>query len=90
VEIVGVSFDAPAENRAWSMAEGFGFELWTDDDRDLALHYGAISDPGAGAPNRITVVLDAAGTLVLEYRSGIDVGTHPQSVLEDCRALFGE
>jgi peroxiredoxin len=89
VVIVGVSFDPPAENHAWSVDEGFGFELWTDDRRELALYYGAADAPTDGAPDRITVVLDATGTLALEYRAGIDVGTHPRDVLGDCEVLFG-
>ena len=76
-------------NHAWSVEEGFGFELWTDDDKDLALYYGAISDTSAAAPSRITVLLDATGTLALEYTDGISVGTHPKDVLQDCETLFG-
>lgn len=39
-------------------------------------------------PRRVTKVLDKDGTLVLEYISDVDVGTHPEAVLEDCRRLF--
>jgi peroxiredoxin len=84
-----VSFDSPAENHAWRLEEDFGFELWTDDDRTLALTYGAAETARDAAADRITVILDPLGTLVLEYRSDIDVGTHPERVLEDCRVLFG-
>lgn len=89
VEIVGVSFDSPAENAAWKRDEGFRFELWTDTERDLALYYGAAASASASAPSRITVLLDATGTLVLEYKEDIDVGTHPGHVLDDCRTLWG-
>ena len=36
-----------------------------------------------------TVVLDAAGDLVMVYDAYIAVGTHPAAVLEDCEELFG-
>ena len=39
-------------------------------------------------PQRVTVILDAKGTLLLEYRSGTGSSGHPQDVLEDCQALF--
>ena len=89
MQIVGVSFDDPATNRAWAEDEGFGFELWTDEDKTLALYYGAANSPSAGFASRVTKILDASGTLVLEYEVS-SIGTHPAQVLEDCIALFGE
>lgn len=88
--IVGVGFDDPATNRAWSEDGGFTFELWTDDDdRTLALTYGAAASASQRYPSRITVVLDADGELVLEYLEDINVGAHPREVLDDCTLLFG-
>lgn len=88
MNIVGVSFDSPAENQAWAIDEGFDFELWSDLDRTLALHYGAATSATQGAAARVTKVLDADGNVVLEY-SGISVATHPTDVLHDCQLLFG-
>ena len=84
-----MSFDSPAENEAWADEEGFQFELWSDDDRDLAVYYGAASSPSAFAASRITMLLDDSGAQLLEYTSSINVGTHPHQVLEDCQQLFG-
>ena len=39
-------------------------------------------------PRRVTRVLDAEGRVVLSY-DDVKVGTHPEEVLQDCRALFG-
>ena len=89
VEIVGISFDPYAENEAWAIEEGFQYELWSDDDRDLGLHYGAASGPTDTAASRISFLLDADGSVLLEYRS-VSTGTHPAQVLEDCEALFGD
>lgn len=89
MRIVGVSFDAPTKNQAWAEQEGFAFELWTDTDRTLALTYGAAESADQPFALRVTKVLDANGVLVLEYPK-VSVGTHPQKVLDDCVALFGE
>ncbi len=88
MRIVGVSFNKPARNLAWSTSQAFPFELWSDEARDLAVHYGAATSRKAFAPSRITVLLDASGALLLRY-DDVNVGTHPADVLEDCRALFG-
>lgn len=88
VQIIGVGFDSPEDNQAWAEAEGFAFELWSDTDKTLALAYGAAADASAYFPQRVTVVLDGAGDLALEY-AVTDFGTHPSQVLEDVTALFG-
>jgi len=76
-------------NERWIEDQQYEFEIWTDDEKTLALHYGAISRPSAAFPKRITKILDAEGTLILEYVEGVGPATHPQEVLEDCRLLFG-
>lgn len=88
MQIVGVSFGSPEANTRWAEHEDFNFEVWTDDDRTLALYYGAINNPDALFPKRITKVLDKDGVLVMEYISDVSVGTHPAEVLEDCQQLF--
>ncbi len=88
MHIVGVGFDSPQDNTEWAAEEGFQFELWTDDDKTLAVYYGAASSTSALIPSRVTRVLDADGVLVLEYQV-TDIGIHPQDVLDDCRILFG-
>ncbi len=87
--IVGVSFNKPEKNRGWAEAEGYPFPLWSDDDKALALHYGAVGNKLMPVPSRITLILDAQGQLVLRY-DDVNVGTHPGDVLDDCRALFGK
>jgi peroxiredoxin len=89
VRIVGVSFDSPAENLAWAIREGFPYELWSDENRELADYYSAVRSPTQPTCDRVTKLLDCEGVLQLEYVDGIDVGAHPGQVLEDCEALFG-
>ncbi len=86
--IVGVSFDEPETNQEWAEEEGFSFELWTDDDRTLALTYGAATSADQAYASRKTMILDQDGALVLVYDS-VGVSAHPQDVLEDCEILFG-
>lgn len=83
-----MSFNTPAANKTWSNDEGFQYELWSDTDRDLAVYYGAAANAQAKIPDRITKILDADGTLIVEYPK-VSVGTNPAQVLEDCTILFG-
>jgi peroxiredoxin len=86
---VGVGFDEPAENQAWAEDEGFAFELWTDDDRTLAVYYGAAASADAIVPQRKTRVLGPDGTLLLQYDVS-SIAPHPAQVLSDCQLLFGD
>lgn len=85
---MGVSFDDPEVNEAWAEDEGFSFDLWTDDDRTLAVTYGAAANASQAYANRKTMILDATGELVLVYDS-VGPSSHPQQVLDDCTVLFG-
>ncbi len=86
--IVGAGFNSPAQNAAWIEDQNYQYEVWTDANEELADYYGA--EAGLlGVPQRVTVILDAEGTLVLEYRQGTGSNGHPQDVLEDCQLLFG-
>ncbi len=87
VQLVGVGFQEPSLNAAWVADQGYQYEIWTDDDRTLSVTYGAADSASAFFPDRITVILDAAGDLLLEYPS-VDIDVHPQQVLEDCQLLF--
>ena len=89
MEIVGVGFGSPSDNQAWVEEEGFQYEVWSDDDRTLAVYYGAAGSSSDWFPARRTVLLGYDGELLLEYEVS-DFGTHPAKVLEDCQAVFGE
>jgi thioredoxin-dependent peroxiredoxin len=83
-----VSFDPPEENLAWAQQEGFQYELWTDEGRELGLYYGAADSPTDGSASRITKVMDENGVLVLEYLA-VSASLNPAEVLEDMQVLFG-
>lgn len=84
-----MSFDPPEANAAWREKKGFTFELWSDENREMALYYGAASDPHQRTASRETRLLDAEGNLLLEYDVGLNIGTHPSDVLADCERLWG-
>lgn len=63
--------------------------MWTDTHHELALYYGAVDSPDQAYTNRRTKVLDANGTLVIEYTHSVVAGAHPMEVLEDLRAMAG-
>ena len=82
-----MSFNDPEKIKAWTTDQEFPFEVWSDRDKTLAQALGA-GGRFSVVPSRVSFVLDASGKVVLEYRD-VKVGTHPEDVLLDCRALFG-
>lgn len=87
VEIVGVSFDDPADNLAFHEANEFPYPLWSDLDRELALYYGAATDASQAYASRITVVLDEEGCLLTTYEK-VNPMSHPGDVLDDLQELL--
>ena len=88
MRIVGVSFDPPDKNAAWAVEKGYRFELWSDNERALAMAIGAARSADQARASRTTVLLDPRGHVVVRYEPGLGLGTHPAEVLEDARALF--
>ena len=89
VKIVGVGFDSVQENQEWAEDQSYLFDIWTDDNKTLAMTYGAASSASTNMPSRVTMLLDAEGELVLEYTVSLQIGTHPEQVLSDAQKLFG-
>ena len=87
VEIVGVSFTPLETNAEWHQRLEFPYEIWRDDDRQLATFYTAVDGPEDKYPKRRTRVLNREGKVLLEYNDSIIVGAHPAEVLEDVRLL---
>jgi peroxiredoxin len=87
VEIIGVGFDSPENNKVWVDDQGYQYEIWSDTNRTLALHYGAASSIEQSYPSRITRLLDTDGTVLLEYNNA-NFLSNPNNVLEDCLVLF--
>ena len=72
MEIVGVGFHGSSDTASWVEDEGYQYEIWTDDDdRTLSVTYGAVENASAFFPNRVSVLLDADGNLLLEYMDNV-------------------
>ena len=86
-----MSSDSPGDLDTWGAGQEppFEFELWSDAGRGVLAGYYGAGEPGA-AYARKTIILDAYGRLLLEYDVDLfSVGSHAQSVLDDCQAIFG-
>ena len=88
MRIVGVSFDPPDKNARWAEEKGYHFELWSDTSRELAMACGAAHKADQARADRVTVLIDPQGRLVVRYEPGLGLGTHPADVLEDAKILF--
>jgi thioredoxin-dependent peroxiredoxin len=76
-----VSFDTPAENRAFAEKFSFNFPLICDTDRKLGVAYGAADASASGNAKRIGVVVGPDGK-VREWLGKVDAKTYPQDVLK--------
>jgi peroxiredoxin Q/BCP len=91
LEIVGVSFDTPEDNRAFAEKNGFPFRLLSDVDRTIGELYETKRAPEEQSPEyakRRTYLIDPEGRIAKAYRV-TDIPAHPAQVLEDFRALAG-
>jgi thioredoxin-dependent peroxiredoxin len=89
IEVVGVSFDTPEDNRAFAEKNGFPFRLLSDHDRKVGELYETKRAPAEPSPDyakRRTYLIDPEGRIVKAYRV-TDIPGHPGQVLEEFRAL---
>lgn len=84
VEVLGVSFDEPADNAAFAEAQGFPFRLLSDDGA-LAVQVGAATSRDQGATRRISYLVGPDGKILKAYDS-VDPKAHAQQVLADATA----
>ena len=86
--MLGVSFDAPVENKAFREKFDFPFPLLCDTSRELGMAYGACDRADAAHARRITVVVDPGGDVARIY-SAVDPKGHPEQVLADLEGSAG-
>jgi peroxiredoxin Q/BCP len=92
LEIVGISFDTPEDNRAFAEKNGFPFRLLSDVDRKVGEQYETKRAPEEQSPEyakRRTYLIDPQRIIAKAYRV-TDIPAHPAQVLEDFRAITGE
>jgi len=87
VSIVGVSFNTPSQNQNWVTDQSFQYEVWSDTNKTLAVHFGAARS-SSFTPSRVTLILNAQGEVEAIYDPVSNIGDHPGQVLDDCRTLF--
>jgi len=78
--VLGVSFDTPAENKAFADKYHFNFPLICDTDRKIGTAYGANADPDKGA-QRVGVVIAKDGT-IKAWHAKVDARTWPAQVVQ--------
>lgn len=82
IEVLGVSFDAPAANAAFVAAEAFPFRLLSDDTRALAVAVGAADSAAQPVARRISYVVGPDGKVLRAYES-VAPAAHAGQVLGD-------
>jgi thioredoxin-dependent peroxiredoxin len=78
VQVLGMSFDDPADNAA--------FRLLSDTTRELGVAVGAADSTEAKYARRVSYLVGADGTVLKAYAQ-VDPSTHAQQVLEDLKTL---
>ena len=87
--MLGASFDTVEDNRAFAEAEGFGYRLLSDVDREVGKAYDAArpdDDPLASLPLRVSYLIDPEGVIRRAYHV-TDTAGHAAEVLADLAAL---
>ena len=82
----GVSYDAPATNRAFADRYNLPFLLLSDADRSLARAVGA-AIPLLPFPKRISYLVGGNGSVIKAY-PGVKPSRHAAEVLADARTLL--
>ena len=80
-EILGVSFDAPADNKAFKDKFDFPYDLLSDGDKGASIQFGA-SDGSPGNASRVSVLIGPEGEIIRAYEKVIPA-EHPEQVLAD-------
>ncbi len=84
----GISFDVPADNKAFRSKFDFPFSLLSDPDKTVGASYEALRDPDdkfANFSQRISYLIDQEGTIVKTYEVE-DPSGHAAAVLADLAA----
>tara|TARA_R110002072_G_scaffold28552_3_gene91555 strand:+ start:220 stop:657 length:438 start_codon:yes stop_codon:yes gene_type:complete len=80
-QILGVSYDTPADNAAFVEKYNFPYPLLSDTEQAIAKAYGAYSAERPDYPARNTYVIGPEGTLE-QVLDGVNPKTHPRSLLD--------
>jgi len=85
VNVVGVSYDKPEDNRKWAEKNNLPFKLLSDRDKTLAKQVGAARSM-IPVPKRISYLIGADGMVLVAYPD-VKPGEHAGEVLADLERL---
>lgn len=80
--MLGVSLDKPAANQKFAAKYAFGFDLLSDESKEMALAYGAIESKDARSAKRISYLIGPDGKVRKAYPA-VKAAAHPEQVLGD-------
>jgi len=79
--VLGVSFDSPADNKAFKEKFGFPYDLLSDGEKGASIQFGA-SDGSPGNASRVSVLIGPEGVIIKAYEK-VTPADHPEQVLAD-------
>ena len=82
MKVLGVSFDTPAENKAFAEKFRFPFPLLCDTDRTVGVAYGAADSKNEQYARRIAYVIDENGK-VAQAHAKVDASSYPSWQLQN-------
>jgi peroxiredoxin Q/BCP len=82
IQIVGISFDAVDRNAAFAEKFHFKFPLLSDNDRKIALAFGACNAVKPQHAERVSFLIDEQGKIARVYDQ-VDPRDHPARVLAE-------
>ena len=83
--MLGISYDAPADNLAFRDKFGFPYDLLSDAQGTASLAYGAAVADAARA-SRVSVLIGPDGRVAVAYAEVVPA-EHPDQVLADLEGL---
>lgn len=83
VVVLGVSFDAPEDNKKFVERESLPFRLLSDEQRTLAVAVGAAASKSAWFAKRISYLVGPDGKVRKAY-DDVDPSEHAAEVVEEC------
>ena len=83
--MLGISYDAPADNGAFDDKFGFPYDLQSDEDGAASVAYGAAA-PDAARASRVSVLIAPDGRVAVAYAE-VTPAEHPDQVLADLDRL---
>ena len=85
MNVVGVSYDKPEDNRKWAEKNNLPFKLLSDREKSLAKQVGAARTM-IPVPKRISYLIGADGVVLVAYPD-VKPGEHAGEVLADLERL---